>query len=446
MKNILIIGFLGVGLLIATSCEKGYLEGINDDPNFPTDVSPKVLLPGAQATLAYTLGGDFQRYAGIMTQYFTGISRQFDGYQSYKFTEEDFNNSWNSMYAQNMGNLNVILKKEAENPGKYSVYAGIARILMAYSLGLTTDLWGDVPFSEAFQGSANLTPAYEPQQAIYDHIQQLLDDALADLTNDTGDDIEYPGGNDFIYEGNVSQWIALAYALKAKHYLHIVNKDANAVNNAAAALADGGPIVNAGFPFSSSAPSPWYQYIEQRDDIAYEGSCLSLMQDRSDPRYSVYVDNTGYLGGFFSAENASVWLMTEFERLFIEAEVKLRQGHPTAEVQAALRNAVNASFSFYGIDPMSTAATAYVAAYCNLNGNFAHDLEVIMTEKWIANYLSVESWTDMRRTSYPVLIPNAGATAIPTRFIYPTNERLYNTQPGVNDNSTMYTPQLWWMP
>lgn len=411
-----------------------------------------MLLPGAQATLAYTLGGDIQRYSGIMTQYITGISRQFDGYQRYIFSEEEFNNLWYSLYAGTMVNLNEILKIEEASAGHYSAYAGISKILMAYSLMITTDMFGDIPYEEAFQGADNFTPSYDTQEQIYHHIHNLLDGAINQLGNETDDDVVLPGGDDFIYEGDLQKWISLAHGLKARAAIHLVHRDANAAMHAMEAINNGGPIADAGFPYSSAAPGPWYQYIEQRDDIAYEGSCLSLMQSRNDPRYPVYIDvagvywGAGYLGPFFSAESSPTWLMTEFERLFIKAEAMLRLGHSTAEVQAALMDAVNASFSFYGIDPNSAEATAYVAAHCQLTGSFNSDLEIIMTEKWLANYLSMESWTDLRRTGYPQLVPNSGAAAIPTRFIYPTNERLYNPQPGINDNSDLFTPKLWWLP
>jgi hypothetical protein len=74
--------------------------------------------------------------------------------------------------------------------------------------------------------------------------------------------------------------------------------------------------------------------------------------------------------------------------------------------------------------------------------NSGTELEQIITEKWIANYLSAESWTDWRRTGFPTLVPNNGI-AIPRRFIYPTNERLYNNN-SLNNSSDLFSPPLWW--
>jgi len=79
-KNILqhtklLVAFLAVFSM--SSCEKPYFEDINNDPNNPTAVPPKVLLPTIQASLAYAQGGDMARYTSLFTQQITGNARQF---------------------------------------------------------------------------------------------------------------------------------------------------------------------------------------------------------------------------------------------------------------------------------------------------------------------------------------------------------------------------------
>lgn len=466
MRNIKIISITAIVIFLITtqSCKKGILEGVNDNPNSPSAVTPTVLLPGAEGSLGYSQGGDAERFTSIMCQYITGAFRQFNGYNQYVFTEEDFSNLWYNLYAGTMENYKVIMDLDDANPGLYNLYGGVARIQMAYTLGLTTDLWGDIPYAEAFQGNLNLQPHYETQEAIYDTIQSLLTQGIDKLTNDPGTDVEVPGANDFIYEGDIPSWIALAHALKARFYIHLTQ-----VNGVAAAqqaldeIAAGGAISDAGYPFSSTGQSPWFQYIDLRDDIIYSNqgalsgynenipdpTVIATMIARGDPRYPVYIDLNGdqghwadgYLGAFFQSDNATVWLMTHFEQIFIESEAKLRTGDQ-AGAQASLIDAINESFTFYGLNPLDSAQVAYVGTYGTLVGDFNTDLNTIMTEKWIANYLHPESWVDIRRTGFPVLTPNSGS-AIPVRFIYPTNERLYNPN-LIDPNSTMFTPQLWW--
>ena len=89
---------------------------MNDNPNSPSDVTPRVVLPGAEGSLAYTQGGDVERFASVFVQYVTGASRQFLAYNQYSFTEEDFNNVWNNVYASTMENLSLIHISEPTRP------------------------------------------------------------------------------------------------------------------------------------------------------------------------------------------------------------------------------------------------------------------------------------------------------------------------------------------
>src|SRR4030095_11959255 len=133
--NKFLIPFLVIILVLSSqSCKKGFLEGVNDDPNYPYQVITRVLLPGAEGNMAYAQGGDLGRYTAIMTQYITGATRQFFGYNQYTFSEEDFNNLWNNLYAATMSNFKAIMNINAEEAhvGQYDAYDGIARILMAY--------------------------------------------------------------------------------------------------------------------------------------------------------------------------------------------------------------------------------------------------------------------------------------------------------------------------
>lgn len=448
-NKIFIILLLATTIVASESCKKGFLEGVNDNPNSPSSVIPRVLLPGAEGNLAYAQGGDVSRFTSIMTQYLTGAGRQFVSYNQYSFSEEDFNNVWNNLYASTMSNFNSIISINAAEgtAGHYDAYDGISRILMAYTIGMSTDVWGDIPYSQAFQGNINLTPAYDSQEEIYASIQKLLDEGISILSDGDllGDDVEEPGSDDFIFNGDLDAWVSLAHGLKARYYLHLTKRDANAAANALAEINAGGTMTDALYPFSSAGPGPAYQYIEQRDDIVYDGACLQQMSAKEDPRYGVYIDvngdywGPGYLGPFFSADNSPVILMTEFERKFIEAEAKVRTGD-NAGAQTAFTEAIQSSMDFYGV--ASEDAATYIAANGTLSGDMNAMIAQVIYEKWVANFLHPESWVDLRRTGTPALTPNAGA-AIPTRFIYPTNERLYNSSiPDVN--STMFTPELWW--
>ena len=84
-----------------------------------------------------------------------------------------------------------------------------------------------------------------------------------------------------------------------------------------------------------------------------------------------------------------------------------------------------------------------------LVGSLNDDLETVLTQKYISHFTQIEGWTDYRRTGFPDLPLNVGGDnpqnpggAIPRRFIYPQNERLFNSQfPSGNPN---LQDRFWW--
>ncbi len=461
MKKILIktrTTILLLAIVSLGSCEKNYFD-VNDNPNLPEAVPVNIILPGAQASLGYAFGGDIARYNAVMSQNVTGVGRQFIGFNSYIFTEEDFNNLWNNMYAGNMGDLYKIMEIANNKPGSYDVYNGISKIMMAYSLSTMSDLYGNVPYTDAFIGNGNLTPAYNTQQEIYETILPgLLNSAITDL-DAGGDDFLLPGSDDRFYGGDVDQWKALANGLKARFAIHLTKVHPSAASDALAAISAGaltGTADDAQFSFGATYQNPWYQYIDQRADISYSSiddyygvGCFltDTMEAMNDPRYGAMIDTggtyyaPGFPSAFYMADNAPVYFFTYFEQKFIEAEAKQRSGDD-AGAETALHEAVTANMEKLGVSAFDDSS--YQASYVVWTGTGTDKLNLILFQKYLANYLQPESWTDWRRTGQPNLSPNSGAaSAIPRRYIYPTNERLYNPN-SYNQNSTMLTPKMWW--
>ena len=441
-------------MIAATSCKK-YLD-VNQNEDLPSVVPPKVLLPSTEASLAYSMGGDASRYISTFMQYVTGASRQFYSYNKYSMNEEDFNNLWNNMFADNLHDMNSIIVYAKDHPGQYTAYDAVAKILTAYSLSQCSDWWGDVPFSEAFQGFDNLKPKFDSQEDIYNSCFNLLNDAIDSIdyeANTAEDDLEYPGdfGEDFMYAGDLGLWTAFANGIKARLHLHLSNNDNANYQNALDDLTAGGLTSNdddAQFFFTDAASSPWAQYIENRDDIAYDGFCLQSMMTAGDPRYATYVDTAGdywgvgYLNANFSAYTAAVPYFTFTEQKFIEAECKLMTGD-NAGAQTAYGEGIQASMDRMNVD--ATEAAAYLAsANGTLVGTQQEMLAQIIYEKYVGTYLQTESWSDWRRTGYPALTPNPEGviSSIPVRFVYPTSENVYN--PNCPQGSTLLSPALWW--
>ncbi len=108
----------------------------------------------------------------MWVQHVSGEARQAatEG-KNYKITEADVNNAWNSFYNGSLMDLKLFIDKTGdENPQS----RGVGKVLMAMALGQMTDLWGDIPYTEAFLGNDDLKPAYDSQQSIYTVINTLL--------------------------------------------------------------------------------------------------------------------------------------------------------------------------------------------------------------------------------------------------------------------------------
>lgn len=455
MKKIKLIGVIILLTIIVTSCKKWIDPDINKDPNKPTDVSMALLMPSAQTGLGYAVGGDVKYAASMWMQQMAGGANQPLAYDRYVFTQSDVDNMWKwAMYAGCMKDMSDIMKKAEEMKAPW--YGGIAKIMMAYSLGVMTDLWDKIPYSEAFQGDGDLTPAYDDQQKVYATINTLLDGAITDLSQPEGANLYWPGGEDFIYAGDPAMWTMAAYSLKARFALHLAKRNgATAYTDALAALANGftGNSDDMVIPFGSAynEQNPMFQFSDQRPgDIVVGAYLVDSMIAHADPRLPLFVDTTGGAAGshaglgegaslwgpYYASANSPVPLITYVELKFIEAEARFQ----TADLPGAAtahNDAVAASLAKFGLtDP------AYIAAYGSETAA-SITLEKIITQKYFALCYQLEVYNDYRRTGYPVLVPatNGVISAIPKRYPYPTSERLYN---GENCPDVNISTKVWW--
>ena len=64
---------------------------INDNPNYPQDdqVTPDLIFPAIQGSIAATVGGEIYNYAGFFSQYFEQMpeANQYNQLATYTFTE-----------------------------------------------------------------------------------------------------------------------------------------------------------------------------------------------------------------------------------------------------------------------------------------------------------------------------------------------------------------------
>lgn len=454
IKNLVLV--LSLMLISLSGCDSDWIDSdLNIDPDSPGDVPMALILPAVQQSMGYVLAGnDNVRTNNIWTQHFDGVTRQSFTEARYQLTSADVGNVWDATYTDILMNLDRLVEKSKTEGFESPHFTGVSQVMQATTLGITTDIFGDIPFSDALGGEqGNLRPEYDTQEQVYDTIFELLDDAVVNLA---ASENVLPVKGDVIYGGSLTKWTKAAYSIKARHYLQLSNVLGDEAYTQALAAVENGFASNDDnyfVPFEDSNRNPIFQFMEQRGDIAMGATFVNLLLATDDPRKPFYVAENAdgeFLGSEAGSENASasepgpyaadpespVYLMTYAELKFIEAEAQLALGNPALATEA-FEEAVAASVLLV----TGEANTTWLEE--NIIGGTV-TLEEIITQKYINGFATNQPYNDFRRTGFPNLPLAEGAvlSQIPVRFPYPQSELDYNT-----DNvpaARQLTDNVWW--
>lgn len=451
-----------LAVITLSGCKK-YLD-VNQNSNVPSDVSENLLLAPLEAGVSqYIAAGNA---ASLVNQWMQNCvpNQPMPNTANYMVTSSTFDDFWNSHYVVVLNNLNILDKQATANGNL--MYAGIAKVLTAYTLGSATDLWGDIPYSQAFTGTGNTTPAYDKQEDIYKSIQSLLDAAITQLNSGTG---ATPRADDYYYGGDMAKWVKMAYTLKARYYMHLTKAPGYTAvaqaNLALTALSNGMTSNDDDCAFSyngtSTSSNAWYLHFYNTSTLVLSSYYVDSLKQHNDPRlpylaskaestglYTGNVIGTGagnlkdfsVPGSFYGSISSKVYIVNAAEALFLKAEATyITAGYAAA--QGVFRQAVAGNLLKLGIDTASAAAQAYLSKRGVLTADNA--LQLIIEEKNTANFFSTENYVDWRRTGYPVLkmIANNQVTSLPRRFLYPLNEITANPQ---ELQKAKLTDKVWW--
>lgn len=449
LNKIKIFAVVGIMALSAGACKKSFFTNVNRNPNAVDFVNPNLLLPSCEIALAFTQGGDLSRYSSLFTQQAFGEQNQTKAFYTYGINAGTFENGWADMYTSTMENI-YALKQGCDSIGFYHGYAGVARIMMAYSLQVMVDYWGDIPYTEALKGKENpfhLQPKYDPAAALYDTAARLVDDAIA-LFGSTGNDIATPGDEDVLYGGDLDKWAKFGHAIKARLYLHQSKGNAamaqKALDEIALSFSSNSDNASYFFAGGGTTTAPWAQFMNDRADyIAFDNRSplVQQMTANNDPRLSIFTDGDAGLGAFYGGESSPTEFITYDELQFAAAEATLRNGGTVAAAQVLYRTGLDSNMVKLGVK--TADRNTYVTANGTLPGNVDDAIAKIANEEYRALFLNPEAFTLYRRTGAPALAPPTGATGgVPRRMIYPQSEYSYN---GANvPKATLYTPTIFW--
>ncbi len=459
MKKLLYIALPAT--LLFSSCAN-FVDGYEVSPNSPSQATLGLMLTSVEVATFSNYTGQLARTSSVMVQTQAGTQFQFEDIANYAIREGDNDNEWADIYTKGMLNAKTMIEQAGTTSPHY---AGVGKVLLAMNLGLATDLWGDVPYTEALmglQGESAFNPAYDSQESVYAALETLLTSAVADLAQ--ANSLQSPGSDDLIFGGDLNKWTITAHVLAARYANHLSKRDPigsaqraiDHLNDAIdAGMADPSSDCMAVFGGNGNELNQWYAFNQAREDyIKMGGALVDLMTAINDPRLDEYAGaddaggisgtalgsfttSTSDIGSYFGSESSSLPLVTYVEALFIAAEATYRLG---AFAEAA--QAHNAAIATHVALVNGSSDPAYEADQASETAATI-TLEKIMTHKWVASFTQVESWTDWRRTGLPSLSPNPNGlvNGIPRRLPTPLTERLYNSQ--APQNSDILAP-VWW--
>lgn len=479
INYIVLITLAGL-MAITTSCSSDF-EEVNTNPNDPSNVPSGLLLGGVLRSTADRMQDSFLAgEAGSCWVQHLGKTI-YNSNELYEPRQPSIAGLWDAIYSQVIKDSDVMLNlaiKEENNDMQ-----GVALVMKAYGFHFLTDMYGDIPMTEALKADQGLlTPVYDSsKEQVYPAILDLLDQAVK-LLDGTG---KIDAEQDIMYNGDASKWRKFANSLKFRVLMRASNSEADFdVSNKLKALVASGDMFTsnadeAKIKYLSAAPNanPFYENLVnggRATEWSLGKELVDFMLDSNDPRLPVYAqkvggdkDGDGYVGKpagirdigtspFGNSKNISMigtkyleaeqpaYLMTYAQLSLLMAEASERSLIESPAMAAKYyEQGIKASFEDNGI----TNAGGFDFTY---KGG-TDGLQQIAEQEWVALYMQgYEAWTEWRRTGFPVLplAIDAVINSIPVRFNYPTtqqslNNANYTAAVAKQGTDNLQTP-LWW--
>jgi hypothetical protein len=484
MKKISIIKLLfaaGALSVLAIGCTKDF-DAINTNPNAPTVVPATNVFARGILSSASTLFGE--RLDIYYTGSYAGMTAAI-GLGDYEYRVDINNSMWRGMFLSMSYLVNTASLAKTE--GNTNLYAA-ALTLKAYDAQKTTDMWGSIPYTEAFHlgDSGILYTNYDSQQKVYTAILAELKTAAETFKTGTG----VLGAGDLIFKGDVTKWRKFCNSLRLRVAIRMSLVDpATAKSVIAEVLGDAAsyPIMaantdNAYLNFPGVAPDLeyWYQRLGNSgsyiDQYRMNYVLINSLQVNNDPRLPIYArvsNNGGYKGYRFGpnqltdpnnngnsvsgignrfCQNSAGFspFMNAAEVSFIKAEAYQR-GLVTGDAQSAYQNAITLSCSENGV-AATDIATFLAQPEVAWNSGVTTKIQKIYLQKWISLFKqSEEAWSEARRTDVPLMTDvsknySANHNRPPFRLAYADEEKTLDPKfpTSVVETDIFWGTQVWW--
>jgi hypothetical protein len=481
-------------VLVLVSCKKDITD-LNINKNAATEMDMAYLVSNGTLRIA----GEYENtranmlYSATMIQHTASTAGYFSG-DRYLYNAQYSGAYMERHFTDVIRNFSQAIEKTKGVADLVNINS-TAVILRAFDLHRMTDLYGDIPYTQAgyglVDGDKNWFPKYESQKDVYAALVKDIKAARDKMSASA----KSMGTQDFIYGGDIAKWKKFANSLLMRIAMRMSNVDAT---GAAAvykeAQASGAFTSNADNAHIKFATGPqginrnglndgyWNTYKYSRD-CKISKTFIDWMKANNDPRLMIVSGGIGSpdvasewktgvadqegmpngytaanIAGALSTEKAAAYkaLTSQANRVFsmlnlkyldwedpyllitygevelMNAEAALKgwlttsaETHFNNGVKAAIQNWTNFDASF---SKTTSEIDTYIAGRGFAAASSTNKLKLIGEEYWAATYLNdIESWSNWRRTGYPVLVPTNDpnrfeANEIPRRLIYWENE------------------------
>ena len=480
-------------MVFLPGCDDGFDE-LNVNPTQAPDLEPAYQLTRVQ------ISSTNNRYEYWRAQFIyssTIIQHNASSYSYWsgdKYNEIDSYSSamWDSSYPRDIKNIVDLVNRTSEDPNDANFNAA-ARIVKAYLFGRLTDLYGDLPYSEAGKGFIDgiYFPVYDTQESVYNDFFSELDAAIAGFSDSAA-----PLTGDIWLGNDISKWKKWANSLRLRYGMRLTKVNPGLAETQVKKAIAGGVIESVDempVVFHSETDRNGNTAVMQADDnYRLSKTFVDYLKATGDPRLPIW--GMTYDGDGVAQTDVSTWEglpngtdgespefdeyakfvrhnrstikavtapyfhqgVAEVRLLLAEAAVRGWDGGSAAEYFAQGLAGGVAQVQLYDNSAIDQAVADDFVINNPLNESSTDaSLEHIATQIWVSTYMdAMEAFASWRRTGYPVLTPvdheigRTGGT-IPRRLYYPPGEDGRNPNfrdaidrqfGGKND----LTGRVWW--
>lgn len=475
MKQIFIIIILLS--LIFSSCKKNFTE-LNVNPNEVTNVDPALLFKQSLKDGAGSYNTDVNAEQWGLMNWVMFMGAKGGIIQGEEYTIPGSKDAlWNEQYSNALMNVQEVINLHSDST-EYVNQISVARIWKVFLFQRITDLWGQIPYSDALKGYSDLNymPKYDTQKNIYYNMLSELKEASENIDPNSS---FFDADVDLIFNGDIVKWQKFANSLRLRLAIRIKFIDNEKYTEELAEIQNLILISqnqeSALFPFNSEKKNHLYEaFYTNQADVQNNPSkfLVDLLVNTNDPRIKIFLQKTplseampwipeyqgvpnlllntasewdafdanwgdiSKIGTWFLRDETPGVFMSYAEVCFLKAEAAL-DGFFQGNAQNLYKEGITANmefYSLYGEDEHQISETE-ISVY--LNSISSVDLENIITQKWLTFVFEngYEAYSEYRRTGFPILkyydeteIDN---TIFPKRFPYPSTE--------INLNGENYT-------